>query len=302
MKKKKAPIFPLLVFILFPLFLLGGGLVMCYRVTGFSTAKIHSELHFNENWETEPLTQSGYRQLVEKILPQTYYYLASGTHCYVFISEDKHYVLKFFKTRHIFPKEWLSPFSFLRYLAGRREEGTQFFSERIFASYKDAYDSLRNESGLIYTHLNKKREFRTKVCLIDNKGKKHRVDVDEVEFVVQKKAVKIFDHLHALVKQHDQEGLKAAIRSFLQLIAIRCEKGFTNQDIALKNHFGFIGNHAIQMNCNSLIRDNSMKYPMNFREEILQAAKRLDLWASENQPELSFFIQYEAQRIIQDAF
>ncbi len=302
MKKKKAPIFPLLFFVLFPLVLLGGGLVICYRITGFSTAKIYSELHYNENWETDPLTQSGYKQLVEKIFPQTYYYLASGAHCYVFISEDKRYVLKFFKTKHLFPKEWLSFFSFLRRLTGRLEVGTQFFSERIFASYKSAYDMLRNESGLVYMHLNKKREFRIKVSLIDNKGKKHYVDLDEVEFVVQKKAVKIFDHLHALIKQQDQEGLEAAIRSFLQLIAIRCEKGFTNQDIALKNHYGFIGNHAIQMNCDSLIPDNSMKYPMNFREEVLQAAKRLDLWASQNQPELSFFIQSEAQRIIQGAF
>ncbi len=281
-----------------------GGFFFCCRSSGFSIDKISSKLVFNAAWEVESITDKQRELLIQKVFPQNYYYLAAGNQSYAFISEDRQYVLKFFKMQNLFPKEWMNslPFSILHFFGLKHEKGNQLFSERIFASYKDAYETLRKETGLIYIHFNKTREFKTKVNLIDSKGKKHVVDLDAMEYVVQKKATKIYDHLSNHLREERFEDLRASIRSFLQLIAVRCEKGFVDHDLSIRNNFGFVGNSAIQFDCATLTRDSSMKYPMNFRQEVLEAAERLDLWARDNFPEITVFIQEEAQRLINQSY
>lgn len=300
MKKNKSHIFSLILLSAFPLLLMGGGLFFCCRSTGFGIDKITSSLSYNAAWEIEPLTEGQREVLVQQIFPQTYYYLSSGDQYYAFVSQDQRYVLKFFKMQSLFPKDWFDsfPVSLFKFLGFRQEKSNELFSERIFASYKDAYEFLRNETGLIYIHFNKTREFKSRVRLVDSKGKQHFVDLDAMEFVVQKKVTRIYDHLKELQSRGEEEQLRASIRSFLHLIAVRCQKGFVDQHSSVRNHFGFIENTAIQFDCATLTRDSSMKYPMNFRKEVLEAAERLDAWARVNFPEIALFIQDEAQRLI----
>jgi hypothetical protein len=299
MRKKKTNIIYLLFFSLFPLLLMGGGLFFCCRSPGFSIDKITSRSAHNEICEVESLSEEQRKLLTEKVFPQKYYYLASGHQCYAFISEDREYVLKFFKMQHLFPKRWLNSFPlFLK--SGRKSN--QLCSERIFASYEDAYELLREETALLYIHLNKTNHLRSNVTLIDNKSKKYFLNLDSVEFIVQRRALKIYDRLDQLVQEENYEDLKACIQSFLQLIAIRCKKGFIDQNLSIRNNFGFIGNKAVQFDCATLTQDLSMKYPLNFRNEVLRVAERLDEWAQNKYPEATLFIQDEAQRIINHSF
>jgi hypothetical protein len=293
-KKKTNSLFLILLFI-YPLLLMGGGLFYITRSSGFSIHKIISRLDYNKEWEIDAITDRQREMLIREVFPQTYYYLASGNQCYAFISEDRRYVLKFFKMQNLFPKEWVNNFPQLDF---KKTHNKQLISERIFASYLDAYESLREETGLVYLHFNKSREFKSVVTLIDNKGKKHLLDLDTVEFVVQKRAQKIFDHFYDLLRGGNFEEIRSSIRSFLQLIALRCEKGFVDHDLSIRNNFGFVGTRAIQFDCATLTRDSSMKYPLNFRREVMQVAEHLDIWARDNCPEISLFIQEEAQRII----
>jgi hypothetical protein len=304
MQKKKNDLISLILLAIFPWVLMAGGLFFCCRNTGFRIDKITSRLGFNYGWEVEPLPEKQRELLIQKIFPQKFYYLASGNQCYAFISEDREYILKFFKMKNLFPKDWLNnfPLSILQRLGLKLETSNQFFSERIFENYKAAYESLRKETGLLYIHLNKTSEFTLDVTLIDNKEKKYFLNLDNVEFIVQRRAQKIYEHLDELVRQSNDEELKMCIRSFLQLIASRCEKGFADQNLSIRNNFGFVGNQAIQIDCATLTRDNSMKYPLNFRNEVLHAAERLDVWAQENYPEATLFIQEEAQKIINHSF
>lgn len=300
MQGKKVNSLILLLLFLFPLVVMGGGLFFITRSSGFSLDKVVSRLDYNENWEIESLTEEQQEILIQEVFPQKYYYLAAGNQCYAFISEDRKYVLKFFKMQNLFPKGWLNsfPLSLFQKFGFKNETGNQLFSERIFASYKDAYEALRDETGLLYIHFNKSREFKSKVTLIDNKGKKYLLDLDAVEFVVQRKAKKIFDHFSNLFAEEKYDELRASVRSFLQLIVVRCERGFVDQNLSIRNNFGFVDNMAVQFDCTTLTRDSSMKYPLNLRQEVMEIAKRLDLWALENCPEVTLFIQEEAQRII----
>lgn len=304
MQKKKRDMIFLMLLAIFPLVLMGGGLFFCCRSTGFSIDKITSRLGYNIIWDIEPTSVKQREFLTQKVFPQKFYYLASGNQCYAFISEDREYILKFFKMQNLFPKDWLNgfPLSLLQRIGFKRKPSNQFLYERIFASYKDAYELLREETGLLYIHLNKTSEFRSKVTLIDNKGRNYSLNIDAVEFIVQQRAQMIYDRFSKLIKNENYEDLKICIRSFLQLIAARCEKGFIDQELSIRKNFGFVGNKAIQFGCATLARDGSMKYPLNFRNEILEIAEHLDNWAQEEYPEASLFIQEEAQKIINHSF
>ena len=305
MQKKKKNLIFLILLSLFPLLMMAGGLFFCCRNPGFSIDKITSGLSYNANWEIEPLLDRQRELIVQKVLPQNYYYLASGNHCYSFISEDREYILKFFKMQHLTPKDGGGsfPLALLQYMGFKMEKSNQLFSERIFANYKGAYESLQEETGILYIHLNKNNEFKSKVTLIDTLGKKYSLNLNSVEFVIQRRAEKIYDHLDSLIKRGKFEDLRLRIRSFLRLIASRCEKGFVDQGLSIRNNFGFTGdNRAIQFDCATLTRDDSMKYPLNFRNEILRMAERLDDWAQQHYPEASLIIQEEAQRIINQSF
>jgi hypothetical protein len=304
MSKKKGNLVFLILLAAFPLVLMGGGLFFCCRNSGFSIDKITSRLDFNYGREVEPLSKKQREFLTQNIFSQKFYYFSSGHQYYGFISEDREYILKFFKMKNLFPKDWLDifPFSILQRLGFKSTTSNKLFSERIFENYKAAYESLREETGLVYIHLNKTREFTSNVTLIDSKGKKYFLNLDNVEFVLQHRAQKIYEYLNELVKEKNYEDLKKCIRSFLLLIATRCEKGFVDRDLSIRNNFGCVGNKAIQLDCATLTKDSSMKYPLNFRNEVLQAAEQLGVWARENYAEATLIIQEEAQKIINHSF
>lgn len=303
MKKKQIPIVPFVFAALLPLALMGVGLFLCYQPV-FSIAKVQSKLSYNENWEVEPLPQGQHEHLIKHVFSQPYYYFDSDHHCYAFISRDLQFIFKVFKKKSAIPEEQLPsfPFSLFKHWDRYVHSDNPFVCERVFANYKDAYDNLRSETALVYLHFNKNREFRTKIHLIDSRGKSHYPDLDSVEFVLDRRADQLFSYLTQLSESKDMEKLRRALRSVLKLVAFCCEKGFTTHNHLLKRYFGFVDGKAVQFDCSNLTRDSSMKYPLNFRGEILSAARQLNSWAIEYEPELSFFIQQEAHSIIRSFF
>lgn len=304
MKKKKGNSFALILLVSAPFFCLMGGLYLCFHGTGFNVHKVSSKLTYNEDWETSSLSREENDLLIHHVFPQTYYYLGTGNQCYAFVSEDRQYVLKFFKMQNLCHSNGMqsSPFSLFSRIRSREHHGNQLLFERIFTSYMDAFATLKEETGLLFVHLNKTTDLKTKVSLIGNDGRKHVVDLDATEFVVQRRAEKIFERLNALKGQSQSEEAKELVHSFFQLIASRSQKGFTDPKLSIRNNFGFIGSRAIQFDCGTLARDSSMKYPYNFRKEIMSVAERLDEWAQSNAPEMSLLIQQEAQAVINHSF
>src|SRR5579862_5235963 len=90
------------------LFLLVGALLawtghLCLRQTrGFALYKICSSLPFNPEFETSSLPEEEGKDL-KKALDQPYRFLDKGAQCYVFLSHDGRYVIKFFKLHALQP-------------------------------------------------------------------------------------------------------------------------------------------------------------------------------------------------------
>ena len=54
--------------------------------------------------------------------------------------------------QHLFPKDGWGhfPLSLLQHMGFKLEKSNQLFSERIFANYKEAYETLQEETGILY--------------------------------------------------------------------------------------------------------------------------------------------------------
>ncbi len=299
--QKKSTYLAFLIFLIMaPLILMGVGLFCCSYKKGFSVQKISSKLPYNEIWETRSVEAEEKEHLVKNVFTQTFYYLGSGNQCYAFASADNKYVLKFFKMHKLLPKNWLTDFPFSLFEKYRLDnvEKKQHFFENTFKSFKYAYEQLPKESGIIFLHLNKTRDLKSKVMLIGYGGKKFFVDLDSKEFVVQLKAERICDFLFRFKNSEKEDELHLAVRSFLELIAARCRQGFGDQDTGIRNNLGFVNGRAIFIDCGNLFVDESLKYPHYFQKEILRATERLAHWAEDFYPELTLILQEEAHLVI----
>lgn len=300
MKKKHLPFVFLLVS--FPLILLAVGLYLCSFKRGFTVEKISSTLPFNEAWETAPLSPTERERLINEVFSQTFYCLGSGRQGYTFASQDNKYVLKFFKMHKILPKNWLRDFPFSLFEKYRLDnvEKKQDLFENIFKNFKAAYERMPKETGLVYLHLNKTRDLKTKIQLIDHEGKKLCVDLDGKEFVVQLKAQRVCDHL--LEIKENEEELRYAVHSLLQSIAVLCMNGYCDQSVDICNTFGFVQKQAILFDFTHFYADESLKQPRYLQAEVLNAAEKISYWAERFNPDFVNILQEEAYGVLNALF
>jgi hypothetical protein len=299
-KKKHLPFLILLA--TFPLILLAVGLYLCSFKRGFTVEKISSTLAYNEEWETTPLSATQREHLLNEVLCQTFYCLGSGRQGYTFASQDNKYVLKFFKMHKILPKNWLRDFPFSLFEKYRLEnvEKRQDLFENIFRNFKAAFEQMPKETGLVYLHLNKTRDLKTKIKLVDHEGKKWFVDLDGKEFVVQLKAQRVSDYLLDL--KENEEELRFAVRSLLQSIAALCMNGYCDRSIDLCNNFGFAENQAILFDFTHFYADESLKQPRYLQAEVLSAVEKISQWAERFNPDLVDLLQEEAHSLLNTLF
>jgi hypothetical protein len=304
MKKKVKSSKLLFLIIFFPLVVMAVGFSLFCNNPGFNVQKISSKLVYNDNWGTPPLNADEVSYFVKNTFSQPFYYLGSGEQCYAFQSEDGRFVLKFFKMHQLLPKEWLNSFPFFLFESYRfnHVEKKKQLIKQVFTSIKISYDRLRSQTGILFVHLNKTRDFKTKVTLFDKAGKKYLVDLDSKEFLLQKRVVKIYDHLVALMKQEEEERVHQCIRSLFKVVIDRCKQGLADLDIGVRNNYGFLGDDAIIIDCGGFILDDAMKQPHLYEREILRIAEAMDHWARSHCMELIPIIHDEAHLATRSIF
>ena len=230
----------------------------CHKQTkGFSIGKITSHLSFNPDWSTldEPFKD---KKMIENALDQTFTFFGSGGQCYAFLSDDKTTVLKFFKHHHMRPYTFLNrihlPLSF-DHLRNKFLNRQKKKLEDVFGSCKIAYEDLKEETGLIYLHLNPTKDLNKKLKLVDKLGIAHCIEADTTTFVMQKKAELAFEKILKQIKSGDSEEVQQSIHSLMQNILKRCKKGIKDKDTGLKRNFGFLRKDAIAIDVGSFVKD-----------------------------------------------
>jgi len=182
----------------------------------------------------------------------------------------------------------------LRRFLGMRE----FRLTRTFTSLKLAYDNLKEETGLIYLHLNPTDHLHKKLAIYDACGICHQIDLDGAKFFLQKRATPLSTHFAKLQARGADEEARKSIDSLLQMILTRCKKGFADRDIINRN-LGYIGTQAIEIDSGSFLRNPRMREAWIYKQELFYATLELKDWLKKNYPEM---VGYLEDRVTEEIF
>ncbi len=267
-------------------FFLGIDRFVHHESTHFTLRKINTSQKYSQEWEIPKLSAEEQSEL-DRILSQKFTYFSKGSQSYVFISEDKKFILKFLKQEKFRVKSWLAylPLSFNPYYQNYLFKTKM--CKATFASCKTAFQELKNESGLIYVHLNKSRDLNKKITIFDKNGEQHAVDLDKTCFYVQKHAQLIYSRISELMHNHDQEGAKRIISSVFSLIDFLGKKGVFDNDPILRKNFGLIDDVAVQIDIGELRIDPQRQKTLAYKREVGSITNSFKIWIEKNYPELS---------------
>ena len=249
--------------------------------------KISSDLSWNQQWQTPPLELDGQRDL-ELATRQPYRYLGCGGQCFAFVSEDDQYVIKFFRHSRLTPPFYAHyplPKKIkdraLAVMTDRKRKLT-----RDFTSYSLAASVLKDESAIVYAHLNKTSHLRKKLILSDKSGKKHAIDLDSHEFIIQKKAIPICDAITSYMNDGDKQKAKELLASIVDLIVLRSQKGVYDHDAWIQWNFGCLNSKAIVIDVGKLQKIEEKKHPSEYLKDIHMIVDRFRPWLKSSYPEL----------------
>ena len=263
----------------------------CHKATdGFAIEKISSSLPFHPEWEVEAEQKE-----IEAIAKQKFYYLAKGAQCFVFASEDGKTVLKFFRHSHMRAPLWLTLFSFTGALETWRLEKIGKHEGKLgkdFASYKLAYETMRERTGISFLHLNKTNTLHTSVTIVDKLGIAHNLDLDQMEFLLQKRATLVYPTLDSLIAEGKLEEAKGAIADLISLLKWRAEKGIFDKDPDLNTNFGFTEGKAVQIDVGRF----KFTGESGSKEELLRITDNLQQWLEAKSPALKSHLLEEINR------
>ncbi|MFI5334293.1 MAG: hypothetical protein ACHQT8_03895, partial [Chlamydiales bacterium] len=222
----------------------------CIKQTdGFTISSILSSRDNNPAWETRPLSSEEKRE-VKIALDKKYHYFGCGGQSYIFFSDDEKSVLKVFKQEKFQLPFWMRVFHIPVLLERYREKkiwGRKDKLSRDFTSYKVAFDELQEETGLVYVHLNKSDHLHKKITLIDRLNISHQVDLDTLDFVIQKRGELVYERITRLMQEGKQHEAKNAISQIIHLIVTRCQKGYHDRDPNIRTNCGFIEDRAVKI-------------------------------------------------------
>ena len=240
---------------------------------GFSMRRIYLNFETKERWRpNEPDFET------KQILSQPFRYLSSGSQSFAFVSEDDKYVLKFFKIR---PGYWK------RSKPKRAESFGQAFDSCLIYQSK-----LQQESGLIYCHLSPSNLKFGQVTLIDAGKAMHKLEINQVPFVIQKR---IETTKTRLLNCEEREK---AIDSLFDLLVKRYQMGLSDKDPNLAENFGFIGDKAVSLDVGGLVSDKENLTDYFLSHELPDAGAKLNRFLKKHHPELSAYVDKKVADII----
>lgn len=233
------------------------------KTDGFKMTNIFSDLPTKEG--VEPPTAE-----ILPLLSGPFTFLGSGAQAYAFVSADGKTVLKLFKHHHL-----------------RSFPSSVKKREKFFLSCALAAETLGEETGILYAHLIKSRSLNTKTTLIDKLGIAHPLDLDSVEFVLQKRACLALSFIKEQVKGGKQVEAKEAISAVIEMLAHRCKKGVRDRDGGMRRNIGYLPEErAISIDIGFFVKDEALRDPQKAKAEIRKQTWRLERFLKKTDPYL----------------
>ncbi|MCI0382114.1 MAG: hypothetical protein L0207_03565 [Chlamydiae bacterium] len=259
------------------------------RTDGF----IFDEIIFPKKyWPKTNLSQDP--KLLDEIISQPFYYLGKGTQTYAFGSQDGKWVIKFLRIHRL---KWtdfffrISPSFFQKRIASTLEKRKNKLQKDI-TSFQIAYSLFKEESGLIYLHLEDKPVINQSLHIYDKINVHHEIPLDSLPFIVQKKATDLYSSLEKWINQNEMETAKEALSHLVSLLKARCVKGIHDKDANLKTNFGFVGTRPIQYDIGRF----KMVPLTEIKEEVIRITDSLVSWLEKISPSLALYLKNEIKK------
>jgi hypothetical protein len=262
---------------------------------GFTLSSISSARPPRKEWEVSPPSSEEMGK-IRQILSQSYRYLGCGAQCFVFESSDGNYVLKFFKQERYEIPLWLKalPFPFiLKKYREQKKRSRAFNISRDFGSYKLAYEELKEETEVVFVHLNTKGGINQPLTLIDRLGIVHKINGNLFEFVLQKKAKLIQPTIQHLVFQGKREEIKELFSKIVGFILDRCKKGLSDRDPNIDTNLGIIDQKIIKIDVGRITHDETYKLPEIYKQELVRITDPFKEWLNRYYPALTNLLEEE---------
>lgn len=194
------------------------------------------------------------------ILDQPFSYLGRGRQAFVFQSRDGQYVLKLPRMDRYQTKLWVKN---LTQQAAKSDAHKQMRKTFCLRSFKIAYEELREETALLYIHL-ETTPSPLFVSLHDRLGLSYRIPLHQTHFLLQKKLPLAFP-----LFQRNLSTAKKILTSFLKLARLKAEKHIFNRDSHFLGNFAYDGEKVIQIDVGSFhYKPDSIQTP--FQEAVSQ--------------------------------
>jgi hypothetical protein len=252
----------------------------CHKKTnGFSLSKAIS----SKNPKEKKILSLEENPFLPSILNQPFHFLEKGLQCYVFLSEDKQYVLKLIRWQKLEPSLFNDFSSWTRKTNIQKQKKQQ----QDLTSYQIAWKALQKETGLIFLHLEKTKGLNLSLHLYDPILVRHIVPADDIEFIVQKKA----DPFLPYFEKHRTsiETLYPFFSELAEILRSRLKKGISDSDISLQYNMGIVEGNPILFDIGNLVQKEPEDCPS---KEALEYEARLILsWLSQESPDLEIFFR-----------
>jgi hypothetical protein len=189
----------------------------------------------------------------DALFDKPFTYLDRGHQSYVFLSDNKEYVLKFFDARSI------KRYGYIPFLTLDDSARTERRLNDLLNGYRIAWEKDRENCGLLYVQFAPNPIMKATATLQDRFGFVHRIDLSTVPFVVQKAAVTTRATLNQLLGSDDVATAKERLGAIVDMYFDEYAKGVYDRDRNYIDNTGFIGSQPMRMDAGRLRFDPEMK-------------------------------------------
>ncbi len=222
---------------------------------------------------------------IQNAFAQDYEYLDQGHQIFAFISKDGKYILKFIKNRK---------FPILKNIKSKRG----ISKRRHYRSCEIAFEEYLEQTGLLYVHFSNITSDLPSLMVKDKVGLTYHVDLNKVEFMLQKRASTIKDRFEEYKKRGNLSLAKIDLVRTLNFVLERAQRGFFDKAPNIINNFGFIENNPVEFDVGGFYRDSNKTIHHFYVFEIEKLRRRITKWLDKNYSELSSFANEKIDQII----
>lgn len=241
----------------------------------FSMTSFHP---YQIQWEPRTICNENKRD-IEAALSQPYRYLGKGGQSIAFVSADDKFVVKFFKQK-IFsvPQEVFSKQRKLKQRAGKRD--------RIYTAYKLACDVLSKETGIFYVHFNTTSHLQKTLRLTLASGAEMAIELDDCDFIIERRAVRLVDHLDTLLAQGKVVEAGESLRNVLEMHCVFFKRHVRDRDRGIKHNFGFVDGAPVLFDVGRLVPCIGQQGKKEYQKRMQSSLPRFRNWIKAHYPQL----------------